>query len=80
MTTAVMTEPEHGESRGQAVDTVPLKGRKAAVGDPRYRLPHRVRQELLKTAGIAFGAGMVIGAVTGAFCATTLLPKKALRL
>ncbi len=41
------------------------------LADRRYEFAHQVRREPLKAIGIAFGAGMLLSAVTAGLCRRT---------
>jgi ElaB/YqjD/DUF883 family membrane-anchored ribosome-binding protein len=45
-----------------------LKRRMQNVSDWRYELAHQVRREPFKALGLAFGTGILLGAVTAAVC------------
>ena len=57
---------------GDAVDERAYRARRAVrqarrgLDDARDDLTHRIKQEPMKAAGIAFGAGLCVGVVTGA--------------
>jgi ElaB/YqjD/DUF883 family membrane-anchored ribosome-binding protein len=58
-----------------------VKRRVHDLADRRYELAHTVRREPFKAVGLAFGAGILLGAVTAAVCATACrAPKEKLRL
>jgi ElaB/YqjD/DUF883 family membrane-anchored ribosome-binding protein len=53
-----------------------LKRRIQDVTDRRYELAHQVRREPFKALGLAFGTGILLGAVTAAVCVTVCRPPK----
>ena len=58
-----------------------LKRRMQDLADRRHELAHQVRREPFKAIGLAFGTGILLGAVTGAVCATACrAPKEKLHL
>jgi ElaB/YqjD/DUF883 family membrane-anchored ribosome-binding protein len=63
----------------QTIKTV--KRRVQNFADLRYELAHQVRREPFKSVGIAFGAGILFGAVAAAVCGSVCrVPNEKLRL